>query len=196
MAKETLRGAGEIHSSAPELLERSAAEAKRNAAERLEKLSEREPTSAEKAQAEAREQLGEALEQVESQQKTAEEADKQPQQERGLFTKADRQASFNNTMKVVQSQLSSPSRAFSKVIHNPTVEKVSEVTGKTIARPNAILAGSITAFVFTLAIYTLAKINGYPLSGAETIATFFGGWVVGIIIDILRVAISRNRHKH
>lgn len=195
MVKETIHGAGEIHSSAPEALEQSAAEVKRSAAEKLEQRSERESASVERAQDEAREQLSEALEQAESQQ-ASQEQKREPEKRRDLLTKADRQASFDNTMKVVQSQLSTPSRAFSKVIHNPAVEKVSEAAGKTVARPNAILAGSIAAFVFTLAIYTLAKINGYPLSGAETIATFFGGWVIGIVIDILRVTISKNRHTH
>ena len=93
-------------------------------------------------------------------------------------------------METVQSQLPKSSRAFSKVIHNPTVEKVSEVTGRTVARPNAILSGSMAAFVLTLAIYTLAKINGYPLSGFETIATFIIGWLAGMLFDYIRIGIK------
>ena len=39
--------------------------------------------------------------------------------------KAERDASFNATMTEIQTHMSAPSRAFSKVIHNKAVEKVS-----------------------------------------------------------------------
>src|SRR5215216_5500549 len=69
---------------------------------------------------------------------------------KGPIGKAEREASFTATMKEVQSQMSGPSRTFSKVIHNKTVEKVSEVAGDTIARPNAMLSGAVFAFILTL----------------------------------------------
>lgn len=102
-------------------------------------------------------------------------------------------ASYKKTMKETQGQLSAPSRTFSKVIHNPAVEKTSEVVGSTVARPNAILAGSLTAFLFTLAIYVVAKYYGYPLSGSETIAAFILGWIVGLLVDYLRVMITGKK---
>ncbi len=106
---------------------------------------------------------------------------------------AARKASFNRTMKTVQDQQSVPSKAFSKVIHAPVVEKTSEVVGSTIARPNAILAGSLTAFVMTLGIYLFARYYGYPLSGFETIGAFVLGWIVGILFDYLRVMVTGKR---
>jgi len=99
---------------------------------------------------------------------------------------------YKQTMKDVQEELSAPSRAFSKVIHNKAIEKASDVTGKTLARPNAILAGSLTACVLVAAIYILAKVIGFRLSGFETIAAFIIGWLAGILIDILRVTFSRR----
>ena len=104
--------------------------------------------------------------------------------------KSERSASYKRTMTHIQSEMSAPSRAFSKVIHNKAVEKASDVAGATIARPNAILAGSIFAFVFTLATYLIAKHYGYQLSGFETIGSFALGWVVGLLFDYLRVMIT------
>lgn len=104
--------------------------------------------------------------------------------------KSERAASYKRTMAHVQSEMSAPSRAFSRVIHNKAVEKASDVAGATIARPNAILAGSIFAFVFTLATYLIAKHYGYQLSGFETIGSFALGWVVGLLFDYLRVMIT------
>jgi hypothetical protein len=111
----------------------------------------------------------------------------------GPIRKADRDASFSATMNEVQTQMSGPSRAFSKVIHNKTVEKVSDVAGNTVARPNAMLSGAIFAFILTLAVYLVAKNFGYPLSGFETIGAFIVGWIIGIIYDFLKIMITGRK---
>jgi hypothetical protein len=107
--------------------------------------------------------------------------------------KAKAKASYKKTMQETQAQMKPASRTFSKVIHNPVVEKTSEVIGSTVARPNAILAGSASAFLFTLALYLIARYYGYPLSGFETIAAFILGWVVGLLFDYLRVMITGKK---
>ena len=110
-------------------------------------------------------------------------------------TKAQRKSSYKSTMDQIRSEMSTPSRSFSKVIHNRAVEKVSDAVGSTIARPNAILAGSFTAALFTLAIYVFAKHYGYELSGFETIGGFIIGWAVGLIYDYARLLISGGRRS-
>lgn len=102
-------------------------------------------------------------------------------------TRKEKEASYNHTMDEVRSQLSAPSRTFSDFIHNPVVEKVSDTIGGTVARPNAVLSGSVFAFLFTLTVYLVARYYGYPLSGSETIASFFLGWVIGLIVDYLKL---------
>jgi hypothetical protein len=159
------------------------------AAEVIKNRVEKESSLAEKSEAEAREQLEKVIEKSEAEE-VKQEKKKQPAKAERLITKEDRKDSFKKTMETVQSQLPKSSRTFSKVIHNPTIEKVSEVTGRTVARPNAILSGSVAAFVLTLAIYTLAKINGYPLSGFETIAAFTIGWLAGMLFDYIRIGVK------
>lgn len=111
-----------------------------------------------------------------------------------LITKSRKKTEYEATMKSVRSQLSRPSRAFSKFVHSPGVEKASEVTGATIARPNAILAGSFTAFLAVLGTYVIAHFIGFRLSGFETIAAFALGWLAGVLFDLIRVAFHRRRH--
>lgn len=113
------------------------------------------------------------------------EKDKAPKQR--SVSKKQRDISYKRTMKHVQEDLSFGSRLFSKTIHNKVIEKTSDVLGSTIARPNAILSGAVMAFIFTLAMYVIAKNFGYVLSGFETIVAFVAGWVVGVIYDYLRV---------
>lgn len=107
--------------------------------------------------------------------------------------KLERDASFNATMKDIQTHMSTPSRAFSKVIHNKAVEKISDVSATTIARPNAILSGAIFAFVLTLTVYLIAKNLGYQLSGFEPIGAFALGWMIGVLYDFLKVMITGRK---
>ena len=112
-----------------------------------------------------------------------------PKQPIKRATKAQKKAGYKKTLKSIQKEMNPAERTFSKVIHNPVVEATSEVASKTVARPAALLAGSLSALVLTTIIYAVAKYFGYVLSGFEWIATFILGWVIGLIIDWIRVEI-------
>ncbi|MFZ1257965.1 MAG: hypothetical protein WAQ25_00665 [Candidatus Saccharimonas sp.] len=161
------------------------------AAERHKELAAERERSAEKSpEQNAEKARHEALEHASKVEKEKREdgmREKAPAERRGPATKHEREASYNATMKEVRSQMSRPSQVFSTIIHNPVVEKVSDAVGSTIARPNAILSGSVAAFVVTLVIYLVARYYGYPLSGAETIASFALGWALGLIYDYFRL---------
>lgn len=136
----------------------------------------------------------EALEAAVSHEKPAsEERDTPSPAVRRGSIKSERSASYKRTMTHIQSEMPAPSRTFSKVIHNKAVEQTSEVVGATIARPNAILAGAVFAFIFTLATYLVAKHYGYQLSGFETIGSFILGWIAGLLFDFFRVMITGKR---
>jgi hypothetical protein len=109
------------------------------------------------------------------------------------ITNDEKKASYKKTMSVIQSEMKAPSRSFSKVIHTPFVEKSSEVLGSSLARPNAILAGSFTSLVLVMGIYVVARTFGYQLSGFETIGAFVIGWIIGIIFDYVKVMATGKR---
>lgn len=94
--------------------------------------------------------------------------------------------SFKKTMHRVQSDMSPAEKTFSKIIHSPTVEKVSDAVGSTIARPNAILSGSVGALIVTGGLYFTARYFGFSLSGSETILAFVIGWSIGLVFDLGR----------
>jgi hypothetical protein len=112
---------------------------------------------------------------------------------RHIITENDREASFDQTMNEVRRHLPRSTRNFSKFIHNPGVERASEALGKTIARPNAVLAGGITAFVVVLGLYFYAKFAGFALQGSETIIAFTLGWILGVLFDFFR-AMFTGKH--
>jgi flagellar biosynthesis/type III secretory pathway protein FliH len=155
----------------------------------LESTPERDIEEAEAAEQKARENALESAVSVEAG-GAEKKKDTYTPPRRGTISKKQKDASFKKQMKDVQAELTPTSRAFSKVIHNKVVEKTSEVIGSTIARPNAILAGAVVAFIATLCVYVIAKNVGYALSGFETIAAFIAGWIIGVVFDYLRVLVT------
>ena len=87
---------------------------------------------------------------VEPKKAEAEAAPAEKKRDTPAQRRAKAKASYKKTMKETQAHMKPAERSFSKVIHNPAVEKTSEVLGSTVARPNAILMGSLFAFLFTL----------------------------------------------
>lgn len=169
-------------------------------AERYEQAAEQYEKKAEKSDIESGEKKAEkakkeALEQAVSVERGSAERKKttsKTTKRRGI-SKKERDASFNQRMSGIRSEMSLPERTFSRVIHNKVVEKTSEVVGATIARPNAILSGAVVAFIAVLGIYLLAKNLGYPLSGFETIGAFIAGWVIGLLYDFFKVMITGRK---
>lgn len=102
--------------------------------------------------------------------------------------------SFDKTMQHTRAQMSLPARTFSKIIHSPAVEKTSDFVGSTVARPDAILSGSVSALLLTLAVYVIARYIGFELSGSVTIIAFIIGWLLGVVFDMLR-AVFRSRRR-
>jgi hypothetical protein len=96
-------------------------------------------------------------------------------------------------MEHVRKKLPRSTRPFSRFIHSPAVESTSDFIGKTIARPNAILAGGISAFVVVLGLYLYAKYAGFALRGSETAIAFATGWIIGILFDFFKTMITGKR---
>lgn len=189
--KERLPYNPEQHEQSREAL---AAESKINRERIAERLNENLEKSPENNIEKSKHEALEAAKKHEKEQLAQEKAhEKSPAETQPINTKSRRKASFNQEMTRVQSNLSPASRAFSKVIHNPAIEKASDVVGGTIARPNAILSGAVMAFILTLGVYIIARFFGYPLSGSETLVAFAVGWVLGCMYDFFRVMITGKK---
>lgn len=94
-----------------------------------------------------------------------------------------RRQAYAETMRSLQSHLKGPSRTFSKVIHNPVIEKTSEALGQTVMRPSVTLGASSTALVVGALTYLVAKRYGYSLSGSELLFSLLIGGVIGLLIE-------------
>ncbi|MGK2896772.1 MAG: hypothetical protein ACSLEY_04215 [Candidatus Saccharimonadales bacterium] len=191
MAERLINNSGE-HINSETLEHTSKAERERLASERGRNAEKGHRANAEQAKYEALEAINKTEKEKKEVHQESSPAEKRSHH-RTNNTKAARNANFKREMKHVQSQMSVPSRAFSKLIHVAPVERASEAIGATIARPNAILLGSFFAALATLGLYLWARHDGYPLSGFETIGAFILGWLIGIIVDFTRIMITGKR---
>lgn len=99
------------------------------------------------------------------------------------LTKKDKAHSFNSVMHHARQEMSRPERTFSKFIHQPGVEKASEVLGKTVARPSGIAGAAIASFIGLLSVYSVARFAGFQLSGSEMPLLLAIGFGAGLFIE-------------
>lgn len=103
--------------------------------------------------------------------------------------------SFAATMRQARTHMNTPTRVWSHIIHWRPLDTVSSFLGTTVARPNAILYGSVVSICVTLGMYLIATHYGYALSGSESLVAFAVGWVIGIIIDYTHLLVTGGRKK-
>jgi hypothetical protein len=90
---------------------------------------------------------------------------------------------YKQTLKSLQGHLKPAQKRFSQVIHQPTVEKVSEALGKTVMRPSVSLGAVVTAVVVESFFYFTARHYGYVMSGSEVILALLVGGLVGLFLE-------------
>jgi len=98
---------------------------------------------------------------------------------------------YRATMRRVESKLPTYQRTFSKVINNDTVDKVSNIASKTVARPSGLLGGGAVTFIALLVITFYASRYGWEVSGSEFIVFVFAGWATGLVLEGLLKLVRR-----
>lgn len=98
-------------------------------------------------------------------------------------TKQEKQRSFDTTMHHARKNMRVLDRSFSKVIHQPVVEKTSDALGKTVARPSGLMGAGVASFIGLLSIFGVAKYAGFELSGSEMPLLILIGLVTGLFVE-------------
>lgn len=102
-----------------------------------------------------------------------------------LVNKEIKDISYRRTLKKVQSKLTYSSRVFSKIVHQPTIEKVSDITSKTIARPSGILFGGLFSFIGSSIFLWTARHYGYEYNFLLFLIFFVVGFMIGLTIELI-----------
>lgn len=106
----------------------------------------------------------------------------------------EKRQNYKTTLKEIQNKLPPTERAFSKIIHNPIVERVSEVSGKTVARPSGVLGGSIAIILGLSVSYYSATNAGFELSGGEFIWFLISGFALGVTVEWIIKTLKTFNH--
>jgi hypothetical protein len=171
--------------------ERSQAELEQLAKERLEELSANPEAAAEHAEKRAEA----AREVIHKQEQAPEPAAAQAEQDTGrpgFAARIDHALNYSQTMASIQRKLSPASRRFSRLIHQPVVEKTSEKLERTVMRPSIVAGATWSAAIVGLIFYITARTYGWTLSGSEMLMALLMGALLGLLIEgILRA--SRRR---
>jgi hypothetical protein len=100
-----------------------------------------------------------------------------------VASKKEKQRSFDTTMHHARKNMRVLDRSFSRVIHQPVVERTSDALSKTVARPSGLLGAGIASFIGLMLIFGVAKFAGFQLSGSEMPLLLIVGLVSGLFIE-------------
>jgi hypothetical protein len=104
-----------------------------------------------------------------------------------------KQNAYEQTLKRIQDQLRAPEKAFSRFIHQKSVEKISNAGAQTIARPSGILGGGILSLAGSALLLYATKRYGFEYNYFVFLILFAGGFAIGLIIEgLLRLKRREN----
>jgi flagellar biosynthesis GTPase FlhF len=125
-------------------------------------------------------------EETSEQVKVHEESDKSHvATEQPFANKELKEMAYKRTLSRVRQQMSAPDRLVSRIIHQPTVNAISEAASKTIGRPSGLLGGGFLSLVGTSAYYYMTKHYGYEYSYLVFILLLAGGLIAGWLVEAL-----------
>lgn len=110
-----------------------------------------------------------------------------------LVSKQLKQEMLTKTIKKVQKKLNPTQRTLSKIVHNPTVDKISNVSEKTVARPYGILGGGLLALLGSIFSTYLTKQFGLPYNLLVFVLLFTLGYLVTTLFELLIKVLKHSK---
>jgi hypothetical protein len=100
---------------------------------------------------------------------------------------------YKRALKRVRSGLNVPERTLSRLVHQKTVESVSNAAAKTVARPGPLLGGGIGAFVGSAVLLYVSRHSGFTYNYAVIFILFVGGFFAGALAELIIRLFVRKR---
>ena len=100
---------------------------------------------------------------------------------------------LKKTIAGIQKQLPANERTFSKVVHNPVIDKISAVGERTIARPIGILGGGALALLGSLLSTYFSRKFGMSYNIFMFVIFFAVGYILATLLELLYRSTSKSR---
>lgn len=101
------------------------------------------------------------------------------------ITKRIKYGVYRQSLDHANHNLSVTDRLFSNIAHSKLLELASEIGAKTIARPNAVLGGSILMVFGGLTAFIIAKYVGFELPFSILVVLYTTGFILSIALEII-----------
>jgi len=95
----------------------------------------------------------------------------------------------------IRGDLNWPQRAFSRFIHARGMDRLNDILLKTLARPMALLVGSLASLASQIITITLAKNYGYSYNYLLFLPAFLAGYLLELIIEYVAIFLSVKFRK-
>jgi hypothetical protein len=100
---------------------------------------------------------------------------------------------YQRSLKRIRSRLSAPERAFSRMVHQPAVEAVSNALARTVARPSGVLGAGIFALVGSSLLLYIARTYGFTYNYFAFFALLAAGYLLGLFIELIGIMLRRKK---
>lgn len=120
------------------------------------------------------------------------EEKEEPKHEPKLVSKQLKSMTYKRTLKHIQHKLSFSGKTFSKVIHQPAVNAVSEAGEKTIGRPAGLLGGGLIALIGSVVLLYMSKHWGFKYNLLIFAMLFAAGYIFGVALEFITRAFSKK----
>ncbi len=104
-----------------------------------------------------------------------------------------KELTFQRTLNRIQSRLKAPGRIFSKVTHQPIVDKASAIAASSVGRASGLLGAGLLGFIGSSLLLYAARRYGISYSYTSVIALFLIGYVIGALTELVYKSIKRSR---
>lgn len=109
----------------------------------------------------------------------------QPKPHELLITQQTKELAYKKTIHRAQKHLSKTERTFSKVVHQPVVERASDLGAKTVARPFGLLVGGFCALLGSSFVLYMSKHYGFRYNFFVFLLFLGGGFIIGLLLEFL-----------
>lgn len=123
------------------------------------------------------------------------DTEKLKETEHHYITKKLKDIKYQETLSQIRNKLSTNQKRFSNLVHQPTIDSVSEIGAKTVARPSGIIGGSSFALVGSIILIFISNKIGFEFPQSIFILLFCTGFFIGLIIELV-AKIVNNRLKN
>ena len=112
------------------------------------------------------------------------------------FVNADlKKVTLQREIQAIRRKLPATQRALSRVVHQPVVRVLSEVTGQTASRPSGLLGGGLVAFIGSAVYLYMTKHVGFSYNYFVFLLLFVGGFGVGLALEFVVWALTARRRS-